>query len=171
MKRIITLISIALAIVSCEKPIGGPVPEPGYDYFSVVRFREIEYPNYILAYKFLGNWGCCGGTWDGRATAYSTPNVLYSLNKDYFVSNHESVLDARELVLTNKKKSEWNEKLQFQPSEFLTTSPFSACYMLKRGQFPYYIEFPLSESDTIVKFLNALIDSGSIEQYRVDLGY
>ena len=66
-----------------------------------------------------------------------------------------------------------SDKSFYSDDELLEKQIFSRFYLIPRRAVPTLVEkFPISEHyPENIDFINALIDSGDIEQYRVDLGY
>ncbi|MBP5259159.1 MAG: hypothetical protein J6Z12_00800 [Paludibacteraceae bacterium] len=169
MKKIITLISTVLVFVSCskDKPIGGPVPEPGYDMW-LYQYKSLSLEDKIIVeYRGENVWRVCGkGEKDSCLIAMK--DNLYLGNMDISGSpRYYAVIDRNWGTYSSSDKSFYSD------DDILERQIFSRFYRIPRRAVPTLVEkFPISEHyPENIDFINALIDSGSIEQYRVDLGY
>ena len=169
MKRIITLISTVLVIVSCsEDKIGGPVPEPGYD-ITLFQYKNSFVEGKIMVYGTDGHfWYICGKG--------EKESCLIALNKNIFLGNlMETQGDPENYAIIDKDWGTYSssDKSFYSDDDILERQIFSRFYRIPRRVVPSLVEkFPISEHyPENIDFINAMIDDGSIEQYRVDLGY
>ena len=169
MKRIITLISTVLIFVSCsEDKIGGPVPEPGYDIcLYQYRFKSLE--NKILI-EYIGesSWRVCG---EGKQDS-----CFIKMNDNLYMGD---ILDLvgfpKNYAIIDKDWGTYSssDKSFYSDDDILERQIFSRFYRIPRRVVPSLVEkFPISEHyPENIDFINAMIDDGTIEQYRVELGY
>ena len=169
-------ISICLALICCflgfgcnKKELEQRKGEQEHElYFRIVRFSNDIYKDYVLAGKkpnelLVKGWG--RGPWI-QDSAYRGGHYI-ALAKDCYIAEY-FCFDPDD-VLINKTWSEWSQnEIYFSESDILTTHPYSDFF--KVGQYELKADiFPIEER--VISVLNAMIEDGSIEKYRVDLGY
>ena len=172
MKRIIPFVILVLTLVACstesqESLIGEPPPQPGYDmWLYQYKSRSLE-DKIIVRYSGENVWRVCGkGEKDSCLTAMK--DNLYLGNMDIGGSpRYYAIIDRNWGSLSP------TDKIFYTDNDILEKQIFSRFYRIPRRAVPTLVEeFPISEHyPEDIDFINALIDNGAIEQYRVDLGY
>ena len=149
---------------SCRR-VSGVEPET---FLRIVRFSDDSYKNFVLAEQYSGEiivQGWRSGPWHQDSSYRGGHYIALAKNcyiAEYFRFNPDD-------VLINKTWSEWSQnEIYFSESDILTTHPYSDFF--KVGQYELKADiFPIDER--VMSMLNAMIEDGSIEKYRVDLGY
>ena len=174
MKKIISFISFVLVFVSCsnerESKIGEPPPPPGYDLVAV-RFVSEEYSSHVLVEPYADYLITIGARGDSPK---DYRNLYVFLHKNVVLCDFFNISDKS--FVTNvlwKDFTEYKNYSYFSQEQIISSQPFERYYRIPRRAVPTLVEeFPISEHyPENIDFINALIDSGDIEQYRVDLGY
>ena len=150
---------------SCERH-AGVRPEM---YYRIVRFSQREYKDYVLAERdanVIMVKGYSMGPWHSDSTARGGHYI--ALEKNCYIA--EYFYFWTDDVIINKSWSDWtHDEIYFSSEDILTEHPYSDYYQISETVFNAEIFFPIS--DEIISRINAMIDDGSIKQYRVDLGY
>ena len=172
MKKIISFISFVLVFVSCsnerESKIGEPPPPQGYN-IALFQYKNPTVEGKILVYDGSGGscWFVCGKGEKGSS--------ILEMNDNLYLGNDEYTGDSPEryAVIDRDWGSFSSDKSFYFDDELLEKQIFSRFYLIPRRAVPTLVEkFPISEHyPENIDFINALIDSGDIEQYRVDFGY
>ena len=154
-----------------EKPQGGALPT--VSPYNVFGFKEDSYAENLWAY----NDGYGYLIWyDASARLkydYLSGEKMYLQlhNNLYFCKNTEMPESA--VVLKEKEEGHDVDKWYYDDDDVLDYQPFSVYYEIPGkalGVTDAYDQEEISHQ-SLVPRINALIDDGSIEQYRVDLGY
>ena len=168
-RRISAIIASVLAILMFGGCSVGGDPEPPERFYTIVQFSKEEYKQYVLASRYMDDLIVAGGRMDywHRNPELRVPNYI-ALEQNYYIADHFyfSLSD----VIINLKWEEWNkEDFFFEEQNVLEKHPYSSFFRI--GEKNIETIFSLPPSESAIKAINALIDSGDIEQYRVDLGY
>ena len=190
MKRLIVNMFIAMAALlqlvalnSCspdtpeEQPVGSMPKVSPYEVFG---FKEDSYAENLWAvfHESYGNPPMdCYLIWndiDGRMkeSYLSGDNMYLGLHHNLFICKNTVMLSSA--VVLKQKEVEYDvANRRFLRDDVLDFQPFSAFYEIPGDAIG--VGSVLTQSRTsrqdLVPRINAMIDDGSIEQYRVDLGY
>ena len=156
-----------------EKPQGGALPT--VSPYNVFGFKEDSYAENLWAYNYNDGYGYL--IWNDASARlkydYLSGEKMYLRlhNNLYFCKNTEMQHNA--VVLKEKEEGHDVDKWYYDDDDVLDYHPFSAFYRIP-GKVLGINDVPEQEQtlrQSLVPRINALIDSGDIEQYRVDLGY
>ena len=178
---------IATALVSCSpekpqlpnEPIGCLPTVSPYEVFS---FKEEEYIEHLWAVNEAYN-GMINATdddyliWNDASAklkyAYLSGEPMYLHLNDGLLICKNTVMNHAAVVLKEKEEGHDTDKWYYSKEDILDAQPFSSFYSIPGEAIG--VGSVLTQSRTCIQDLvpriNALIDDGSIEQYRVDLGY
>ena len=183
---VLLVVMIATALVSCSpekpqlpnEPIGCLPTVSPYEVFS---FKEEEYAEHLWAINEADYYGSSGrdtfDVWDAHDTrlkdAFLTGEEMYMELHNNLLTCINTVMPPIAVVLYQKEKDFDLERWCYGYEDVMDFHPFSSFYSIPGEAIG--VGSVLTQSRTCIQDLvpriNALIDSGDIEQYRVDLGY
>ena len=178
---VITATLIVAALVSCNtKEPDGAMPK--VQPYSVFGFKEVEYAEHLWAVNEVYNgrnnateddyiiWNDVGAE---LKYAYLSGEPMYIQLHGGLLICKNTVMHPAAVVLKEKEEGHDTDKWYYSKDDILDAHPFAAFYEIPGKAIG--VGSVLTQSRTslqdLVPRLNALIDSGDIEQYRVDLGY
>ncbi|MBP5319331.1 MAG: hypothetical protein J6Y77_08025, partial [Paludibacteraceae bacterium] len=178
---VITATLIVATLVSCNtKEPDGAMPK--VQPYQVFGFKEAEYVEHLWAINEAKYYGETYGrdtfvVWDAQDTRLRDYHLVgesmyLNLHGNLLIGNHTSMrLSA---VILKQKEADFDiNRWCYGYEDVLDFHPFSSFYCIPGkalGINDVYTQYGTSHSDLVPR-INALIDSGDIEQYRVDLGY
>ena len=194
MKRSIINMFVVMAAVlplvtlnSCspEKPDElphGSTTEPPIASYTVFSFKESSYAENLWAVNESAYYGSLYTrdsfvVWDCHdpriVESFMSGEEMYLLLHDNLLICNYTVMIPIAVVLKEKENGHEINKWCYGYEDVLDFHPFSSFYCIPGkaiGINHYWEQEEMSKNERLRR-INALIDDGSIEQYRVDLGY
>ena len=178
---VITATLIVATLVSCNtKEPDGAMPK--VQPYQVFGCKEVEYVEHLWAINEADYYGKTYGrdtflVWDAHETRFMDYRLT---GEKMYLELHGKLLIAKNtympmsaVILKQKGTDSDIDRWCYGYEDVLDFHPFSSFYCIPGkalGINDVYTQYETSHSDLVPRF-NALIDDGSIEQYRVDLGY
>ena len=156
------LIVLVFSVVSCKEH-SGVEPEWNYRVFS---FKKMEYKGNVLCDNSYGKYALFSYSQGVKDSA-----EYVELHESNLICNNSWVpLSCAVSSLKWKDYDFSSHPLYFSAEEIIDSSPFKSYYLIPEHiiGIPFF-SYPIDKN--AVAAINAMIDDGSIEQYRVDLGY
>ena len=192
MKRLIVNMFIAMAALlqlvalnSCspdtpeEQPVGAMPKVQPYNVFS---FKEDWYAEHLWALNNYYNgkqdasdddyilWNDISA---GLKYSYLSGEPMYLQLHDGFLICKNTTMHPAAVVLKEKEEGHDTDRWFYSKSDILDAQPFAKFCKIPGsalGINSVQAQYEITDEDMVPR-INALIDDGSIEQYRVDLGY
>ena len=161
--REIVLLVLVLCIGASGCQEGKDLP-PELEY-NVVRFKNDAYKEYVLTVPYHDYYSVftCGAS-DTEFLGYSELRDQCYMSKQIDIS--------RNCAISYVKWEDYSvteHGIDFFENEIMDTHPLSAYYSIPELRLGVSFCYPASPE--AIDSINAMIDDGRIEQYRVDLGY
>lgn len=159
---------LCIMFTGCEK--GRHDSEPPEFEYVVVKFRNEGNAKYVIVEKDNERYHQIVNYW--TTVEHEDYTDLYEiLHKGYYTG--KNCLIPLNCVMTGIQWGDFSTKEHgywFSKEEIIEEHPFLAYYRIPEHVIGVYVidVWPTGEA---VNQLNAMIDNGTIEQYRVDLGY